>query len=190
MISTVEVVPNCSQSIHQRCIIKCHEAWNNRRTHITQSWRNMESSICFLLILAKENFLYYNLQNKNPLAPFQNVYLNKLVNIYNSKHSRNLSVTNKGLKHFISSSFVFLHRGKAPSFFFSSGFRNRTDWHMSLFNTKSLPFHLLNAIDVPFNQLGYQPGRLCLVACFKGVTTLRQLWKLFPYLSVFHDDRA
>jgi hypothetical protein len=92
----------------------------------------MESSIRFVLILAKKNFLYYNLAPKKSLPPPPPPFISLPKCIFKqtskhleSDHSENLPVTNEKMEHFISSSFVFPRKGGVPSFLCSFGSRNK-----------------------------------------------------------------
>jgi hypothetical protein len=75
--------------------------------------------------------------------------------------------------------------------FFSCSLTPKIGWNrnMLLLASRILPFPLLDTINTPFYQLGYQLGRFGLAVRLESVEIFFQLWQSFFYLSVFRDDR-
>jgi hypothetical protein len=76
------------------------------------------------------------------------------------------------IKRFNSLSLSFFRATGTPSFLFSSSSENITSRHLSFFDTQNLPLHMLGTSDTFLHQLGYQPGRFCLIICLKSVIIL------------------
>jgi hypothetical protein len=112
-------------------------------------------------------------QKRSSPVSFFNVYF--YTNFYKLEYQsfQRFLITKHEIKHSNSLSLSSFVQMRHLRFLFSSNSKNRTGRHLSLFDTGNLPLRLLSASDAPLHQLGYQPGRFCLIICLKSVTILR-----------------
>ena len=149
MITIVEVLLNCSKNIHQIyiCEMKLNMKSQRKQTHNTIL---TESGVFGLLSI---NF---------------------------QKERVSITIDQKFRTSFLSSNFIFIQTSTCWNFNRSRslfGYKKEEIKHfnslsLSLFGTGNLPLHMLDASDTLLHQLGYQPGRFCLIICLKSVIIL------------------